>query len=400
MRLSLLLLLLAACPQPPEVAVPEAAPEAAPPEAAPRRASVPSTLPIPTPAFPAGPDTDGDGLSDRDERETYGSDPAKTDSDGDGEPDGKEVRVHGTDPTNPDTDGDRLLDGQEVTGSTDPLVADNPEPPPPPESPDGPKSPIDPYAAALAGSGDPPPELRCPADPTEGWPTTCWQRIERTAYLRGAQSADPEGAGYDPAAEPDEGPVRSVTVSAFWISAYEVSAAQYQRCVTAGACDRGAVGPGSTLHVAHTPRHPVTAITWEGAASYCRYLRARLPTEAQWELAARGVEGRRFPWGEAAEPGPASLVDLPAVARASPYGIRGMGGNAAEWVADHYTPDAYAHAPAVDPTGPTEGTRRVQRGGAWTSPEAVRSADRAAAPPTVQLPDVGFRCVRAASDGS
>lgn len=359
------------------------------------------------PIVPDGPDADGDGLSDADEAK-HGTDPSKKDSDGDGKADGFELLRAGTDPLNPDSDGDGVFDGAELAQGTDPLVADAADPGMPEPRAGG----CTPQEMASA-TGIPPETCRCP---TENDVDTCWVRIDGGTFPMGAQAADPEAPGHDPAAGDDEAPVHEVTVSGFWMQKLEASAQGFRRCVIAGACDEAHVdtaGGLSTYTGDAYDLHPITSVDHAGASQYCAWWGGRLPTEAEWAYAARGTEGRRYPWGDdghcgaadrdklsrlapdapCAQAGPLHPSDLRG---ATPEGVLGLAGGVWEWTADWYAEDAYARgADVTDPRGPEEGTRRVQRGGGWSSLEVVelRSAARASMPPDAKLNDVGFRCV-------
>jgi formylglycine-generating enzyme required for sulfatase activity len=281
--------------------------------------------------------------------------------------------------------------------------------------PSGPKEPapkVDPPPEPL------PPSLRCEDKEAD---STCFVRVEGARFAMGAQSTDPNAPGYDPHARPDEGPVHEVQISSFRIQRVEVSASSYRRCVDEGWCSVEDLDTTSGLSTWSNPesRSALSGVSWFGASRYCAWLGARLPTEAEWELAARGTDGRPFPWGplprcgvqaQVARDQPQQPEDVPELTcnqtgpvpygdlrGRSPYGASGMAGNLWEWTADWYAPDAYAKSAAVDPTGPAEGTLRVQRGGGWSSAEVweLRSAGRGAMDPTATLPDVGFRCARA-----
>ncbi|MCB9664999.1 MAG: SUMF1/EgtB/PvdO family nonheme iron enzyme [Alphaproteobacteria bacterium] len=366
-----------------------------------------------------GPDADGDGLSDADEAKA-GTDPANPDSDGDGKVDGYEVRVSHTDPLKKDSDGDGAADGFELARGTDP---NDPDDKPDLGVPAGPGEPA-PAASRLPGAGEPepPPLQRCTfgKDDLE----TCYVQVPGGSFLMGAQATDPAAPGYDPEALPDEGPPHRVTVSPTWILRDEVLVSTFSACVDTSVCRKEDVATGglSTFRetVGPTSGVPITSITWEGARRLCWYLGGRLPTEAEWELAARGTDGRRYPWGDA--PGCGTLVDAgfnpdgtrkaadamregpcvhegPVGVRGlfgeSPYRLRGMAGNVNEWVLDAYAADAYAQHEPTDPRGPAEGDRRVLRGGGWTAqdPLELRSAGRFSLPPDQRLVDVGVRCV-------
>jgi Uncharacterized conserved protein len=129
----------------------------------------------------------------------------------------------------------------------------------------------------------------------------CFKPVAGGTFLMGAQSEDPMAPGYDPAARPEEGPPHAVTVSPFWLQIGEVSAGEYRLCLHDGGCRSEAVlqeGGFATVGDDQRLELPAVGVTWQGAVDYCTWLGGRLPTEAEWELAARGTEGRRFPWGD------------------------------------------------------------------------------------------------------
>jgi sulfatase modifying factor 1 len=212
-----------------------------------------------------------------------------------------------------------------------------------------------------------------------------------------------------PDAFADEQPRHEVRLHAYRIDRTEVSRARYLECVAAGAC-----APPRTSDVdARIARseHPVTGVLAIEAAAYCARLGGRLPSEAEWERAARGEGARRFPWGafwssrlaNHLEPhgAGARLRDghehaAPVGAfpdGASAYGLLDMAGNAWELTADRYAADAYARSGRTDPRGPAEGPMRVIRGGGHRSwPHELRVTARGALPEHEARADVGFRC--------
>ncbi|HEX7765487.1 MAG TPA: SUMF1/EgtB/PvdO family nonheme iron enzyme [Nitrospira sp.] len=155
-------------------------------------------------------------------------------------------------------------------------------------------------------------------------------------------------------------------------------------------------------------RWPALYVTWTEAADFCLAQGKRLPTEAEWEKAARGEQGQLFPWGQQ-PPTPALAMfgqyhvhEIPIVASVrsgeegrSPYGLHHMAGNAAEWVADWFGIDYYMTMPERNPPGPAAGRYKVIRGGTWKStPALLRSATRSGAPPEQRAATIGFRCAR------
>jgi formylglycine-generating enzyme required for sulfatase activity len=270
--------------------------------------------------------------------------------------------------------------------------------------------------------------------------------------------------------EPDESPRRQIQVSKFYIDKYSVTVAQYMRCVEAGVCslpdlekgcnwpsaktkdddeqeepeqeaappeEEGQGGeeeksegpsPEEQRKAAEAQRkaaeaqrkaaearrleelsdHPINCVNWFQAQEYCKWAGKRLPTEAEWEKAARWVDGRVYPWGNQ-RPScrranyfkrkkkkycHGQTVPVTRYRRArSPYGAVQMSGNVYEWVQDWYEKDYYREAPVQDPMGAYEGKYRVIRGGSWFSPPIdLRAAMRGPLPPVMQLAYVGFRC--------
>lgn len=207
-----------------------------------------------------------------------------------------------------------------------------------------------------------------------------------------------------------ETPPHRVRTSAYWISIAEVDNERYEACVRAGACaPRTSHRPDPRFDA---PGLPVVDVSYGDALAYCRWRLGRLPTEAEWERAARGPTPRRFPWGDlyngalcnhgrATIPhhddsdGYRYVAPVSAFpASRSPYGLLNMSGNVWEWVTDWYSSDAYEQGGfAANPTGPSAGQHRVIRGGSWaTPPYAVRATVRGQAGEQERAIDIGFRC--------
>jgi len=328
-------------------------------------------------------DDDGDGLADSIESDTgvwvnaadTGTDPLNSDTEGDGLEDGVETNTEtwvsasdtGTDPLDPDTDGDGITDGQEVEDGTDPTDEHDPL--------------LNPW----------------------------WVIIPGGIFQMGQ---------FDFAT-----PVHQVTLSTYRMQQYEVTAGDYAACVTAGECTAANTGDTCTYQVAGKEDHPINCVDWYQAQTYCQWLGGDLPTEAQWEYAARGSDGRTYPWGNAltsnrvnywgsGDPydstsspftqngGPTTPVGYyngslkgtyQTADGRSPFGLHDMAGNVSEWVADWY--GTYPPVAQVDPTGPVSGSGRVLRGGGWHSSDSyVRSALRNSCNPDDRGADRGFRC--------
>jgi len=147
--------------------------------------------------------------------------------------------------------------------------------------------------------------------------------------------------------------------------------------------------------------YPAVEVTWFGAQAYCQWARRRLPTEAEWEKAARDDDGRAYPWGDKISCEKAQYANcggglLPVDSKpagASPYGVLGLSGNTWEWVSDWYADDYYGFSPTKNPEGPTEGETRVLRGASWEYDwKHLRAANRRHNGPAVSMHDYGFRC--------
>ena len=217
-----------------------------------------------------------------------------------------------------------------------------------------------------------------------------------------------------------EYPYHEVTLSAYKIDKYEVTVAQYQACVSDGACNNNSSelhykttedNSSCNLGASEKDDHPMNCVTWYGAKAYCEWLGKRLPTEAEWEKAARGTDGRVYLWGnETATCEYAVMSDSDAGGDGcgtggtmavgskktgiSPYGAYDMSGNVWEWCSDWYDIDYYKISPSENPTGPESGSVRVLRGGSWENQyKDVRTSTRGSRAPVAVYTRYGFRCV-------
>jgi len=197
----------------------------------------------------------------------------------------------------------------------------------------------------------------------------------------------------------DQRPEHNVVLTTFWIDQYEVTNERYVACVSAGKCRENEKYEGLT-----DSDQPVVGVSWFDAADYCAFVGKRLPTEAEWEKAARGQDGREYPWGNSLDCRLANYRECRVgkttpvgayPAGASPYRLLDMAGNAAEWVNDWYDPNYYQRSPKDGPKGPETGKYRVIRGGMWLRyAYQMRSADRAAQSPDTRNNTTGFRCAK------
>jgi formylglycine-generating enzyme required for sulfatase activity len=211
-----------------------------------------------------------------------------------------------------------------------------------------------------------------------------------------------------------EKPEHRVYLDAYYIDKYEVTVGQYAKFL-----DATSINPPPMWTTMDQPPHqkrPVVNVDWEDANNYCEWAQKRLPTEAEWEKAARGTDGRIYPWGND-PPNPqranygkekwnkhTALVPVGQLKDGqSPYGISDLAGNVWEWVSDWYDPDYYATTPSRNPHGPEKGKYKVLRGGSWDlAPEQLLSARRDFNNPTsfdYDSPSFrnftsGFRCAK------
>jgi formylglycine-generating enzyme required for sulfatase activity len=201
---------------------------------------------------------------------------------------------------------------------------------------------------------------------------------------------------------PDEKPIHKVNLDAFWIDQTEVTNAMYAECMAADKCR----APSIANHFRNPDygNHPVVYVDWNKANTYCSWAGRELPSEAQWEKAARGTDARIYPWGNDT-PNDTLLNYNQKVSDTikvssyetgkSIYGAYDMAGNVWEWVNDWYSESYYQISPSSNPLGPNFGQYRLVRGGAWNySDSNVRSVDRFRNNPTYSSSSVGFRCAR------
>jgi len=212
----------------------------------------------------------------------------------------------------------------------------------------------------------------------------------------------------------NELPVHNVCISAFEMDVYEVTNATYAECVAGGGCTVPASSSSSTRPSYYgDPAYddfPVMWVDWFQANAYCAWAGKRLPTEAEWEYAARGrLAGKRYPWGDTISGTDANYRDsgdpwdndTSPVGHYAPngYGLYDMAGNVWEWTSDWYGSSYYQYCVdngiVNDPPGPASGTARVLRGGSWNDPTYyLRAAERRNPYPDVEYFDIGFRCAR------
>jgi formylglycine-generating enzyme required for sulfatase activity len=307
-----------------------------------------------------------------------------------------------------------------------------------------------PPAASAAGSGavasGTPPALAAP--PSSGAPSSSSATLTAPAPCASGRILIPAGTfrmGALPDekdASPQERPARDVTVRAFCIDRTEVTVAAFARCASAAACaPASAVVVSSNLSAEDVAfwskfcnagypdraEHPVNCVDWKQASAYCAWAGGRLPTEAEWEYAARGTDGRRYPWGNEppsatrlngcgrecgargmalGRPGKKTMYDGDDGAETtapvgrypegqSPFGVLDLAGNVWEWTADGYAP--YDPTQTDNPSRDGGGPARAVRGGHWlnTNPATPRAAHREPRHQDKRLEDVGFRCVAA-----
>ncbi|HRI64337.1 MAG TPA: SUMF1/EgtB/PvdO family nonheme iron enzyme [Polyangium sp.] len=262
--------------------------------------------------------------------------------------------------------------------------------------------------------------------------------IREGTFTMGLSGADIEAARFlclgEPMAETcadtrfiEEYPDHEVFLSEYWIDRTEVTVGQYRRCVAAGHCLEAPYASGAARF--EQPNFPVVMVSWYDATNYCTWAGGRLPTEAEWERAARGIKGRRFPWGNTYNAALTNhgktlgelmhnryqwliadstnlpddtdgFLELAPVASfpegRTPDGIQDLAGNVEEWVSDYFQPQ-YPEGSLVNPHGPVQGLGRVIRGGGYMhGRHQLRTTARKLDLPTMRAPWRGFRCARSA----
>jgi formylglycine-generating enzyme required for sulfatase activity len=207
-------------------------------------------------------------------------------------------------------------------------------------------------------------------------------------------------------------PVHTVYLDAFYMDIYEVTNAQYLKFMDATGHSAPVYWDDSRFNV---PEHPVVGVSWHDAVAYAEWAGKRLPTEAEWEKAARGgLVGKRYSWGSDSPDGTqCNFADVntdydwsdksvdDGYSRTSPvgsfsangYGLYDMAGNVWDWCSDWYDSSYYSSSPSNNPKGPSSGSQRVMRGGSWSRYEDfLRCAYRSSRPPTDMYGYIGFRC--------
>lgn len=261
-------------------------------------------------------------------------------------------------------------------------------------------------AEALGQAGDP--------RFTEAAMAKNWVSIRAGEFLMGAQKANPSKPNYDREPYADESPVHRVRLKAYRVGRYPVTVGEYLRFIEAdgykdksfwtnGGFGKWQAPEGWDEQLSHLNR-PVVGVSWFEAAAYATWAGSRLPTEAEWERAARGTEGHRYPWGDEESDTSRmnyykSKVGCPTpvgvYARgATPDGILDMAGNVWEWCSDWYGEHYYSEAASDSPQGPSTGEARVVRGGSWNfNAWYCRSAGRDWNTPEYRFNYLGFRVV-------
>jgi formylglycine-generating enzyme required for sulfatase activity len=232
------------------------------------------------------------------------------------------------------------------------------------------------------------------AGPTSG-SAMKWIDSSTLIYIPGGEFVMGTGAG--------DAPVHGISLDPFWIQETEVTNGMYSQCVATGACSAPAQEIGAPVY--SNPQfnsYPVVGVNWDQASAYCSWIQGSLPTEAQWEKAARGATGSTYPWGE--EGAACDFLNFAGCVKhttgvtdyddgRSAYGLFDMAGNVFEWIQDWYAEDYYAASPSTNPGGPESGDSRVVRGSSFESdPDQAAAGIRHFAGPGYHSAELGFRC--------
>ena len=214
-------------------------------------------------------------------------------------------------------------------------------------------------------------------------------------------STTDDETGMRPLVLRDDLPAHKVALEAYWMDITEATQEEYAEFVAA-------TGHRAPYHwlggemPGHAAKHPVHNVDWDDARSYCEWRGKRLPTEAEWERAARGgAEGERYPWGDgkpnrdkaryATQLGPSAVAQHPP----NEFGLHDMAGGVAEWCQDWFDRTYYSVSPPAGPRGPDDGTYKIIRGGAWSDgPNRITVFFRNWVRPNQRTPNLGFRCVK------
>lgn len=242
-----------------------------------------------------------------------------------------------------------------------------------------------------------------------------WWRYQKARAVPATMKSVPAGSftmgcSGDAQCEPDELPAHEVGLSAFHLDETEVTVQRYRACVEAGVCNQNGFDAAACTWGRADDLLPINCVSFAQAQRFCEWTGARLPTEAEWERAARGDDGRRYPWGNdeascvnavvaegarraCSRQGPEPVAT---VGQSGPYGHHDLAGNVWEWTADWYGPSFYSESSTTNPRGPAGGGERVVRGGGWMAgdPSSVRTTHREGAEPDTHSPTTGFRCAR------
>ncbi len=270
-------------------------------------------------------------------------------------------------------------------------------------------------ASTPAPTAAPPTPTLVPAPTSTSVPPTTAPTLV-TVALAGPQSGttinwiDASQLVYIPAGDfimgtgAQDAPQKTVSLDAYWIDKTDVTNKMYAQCVTSGNCAPPAQEIGTPVYTNPSyGDYPVVGVTWDMAANYCKWAGGQLPTEAQWEKAARGSQGNKYPWGSDAPS--CSLLNFAGcfghttsvtsfATGASPYGLLDMAGNVFQWVNDFYDQNAYINMTTSNPTGPSSGTNRVIRGSSFESDASQTLAGaRHFGASSYTNYDLGFRCV-------